>query len=207
MPGWGMSEVSLVTTTKPTDPIEKLSGTDGAPLAGNEVRVVDENDDLVPPGTVGDLQVRGIFEFVGYLQGREFTESFYRDGGWFDTGDRATLDSDGYVRIAGRTKDLVIRGGENVPVREVEDVLLRHPAVAGVAIVAKPDERLGEVSCAFVMTAADTGPPSLADLVAVLKDEGVTPQYWPEDLRIVDEFPMTASGKVQKFRLREMLNS
>lgn len=205
MPGWGMSEISLMTTTKLSDPIEKLSGTDGAPLAGNEIRVVDEDGEPVEPGVVGDLEARGTFEFVGYLQGRAFTESFYSDDGWFDTGDRAVLDDDGYVRIAGRTKDLVIRGGENVPVKQVEDVLLRHPAVAGVAIVAKPHERLGEIGAAFVIRAEGGDGPTLSDLTAHLEDQDVTRQFWPEELHLVDEFPLTASGKIQKFRLRDML--
>lgn len=207
MPGWGMSEISLMTTTTLTDSMDKVSGTDGAPLKGNEIRVVNENGANVTPGVVGDLQVRGVFEFVGYLQGRTFTEQFYTDDGWFETGDRAMLDTDGYVRIAGRTKDLVIRGGENVPVKEVEDALLRHVAVAGVAVVAKPNDRLGEVGCAFVVPVDGAEPPTLSDLSAHLEEQGMTPQFWPEDLRLVEEFPMTASGKVQKFRLRETLTS
>ena len=99
----------------------------------------------------------------------------------------------------------MIRGGENVPVKEVEDALLRHPAVAGIAIVAQQDERLGEIGCAFVVPAEGCEPPTLGDLTDLLAERGVTPQFWPENLRLIDEFPMTASGKVQKFRLRESL--
>jgi len=207
MPGWGMSEISLMTTTQLSDPLEKLSATDGAPMRGNEIRVVDEHGAVVPAGVVGDLQARGSFEFVGYLQGREFTQQFYTEDGWFETGDRALLDADGYVRIAGRTKDLVIRGGENIPVKEVEDILLRHPSVASVAVVAKGHDRLGEVGCAFVIPVAQEEPPTLRDLTSLLEGQGMTRQFWPEDLRVVHQFPMTASGKVQKFRLREMLES
>lgn len=207
MPGWGMSEISLMTTTRWSDPIEKRGLTDGAPIEGNEIRVIAESGKVLPAGTEGDLQARGVFEFVGYLQGREFTESFYTEDGWFETGDRATIDADGYVRITGRSKDLVIRGGENVPVKEVEDILLRHPAVAGVAIVAKPHERLGEVGCAFVVVEAGQEAPSLTDLTLILEEQSVTRQFWPEALEIVDAFPMTPSGKVQKYRLRESLSS
>lgn len=207
MPGWGMSEISLMTTTQRADPIEKLSSTDGAPMEGNEIRVVDSDRAIAPVGVVGDLQARGSFEFVGYLQGRDFTEQFYTDDGWFETGDRALLDADGYVRIAGRTKDLVIRGGENIPVKEVEDALLRHPQVAAVAVVAKLHDRLGEVGCAFVIPVTTAELPTLQDLTSHLDEQGMTRQYWPEDLRIVEVFPMTASGKVQKFRLREALDA
>ena len=207
MPGWGMSEVSLMTTTTWSDPIDKRGLTDGAPLPGNEIRVVDESGTVVAAGVEGDLQARGVFEFVGYLQGRDFTESFYTDEGWFQTGDRATIDTDGYVRITGRSKDLVIRGGENVPVKEVEDILLRHPGVAAVAIVAKPHDRLGEIGCAFVQVTEGSSPPTLSDLTDTLAEQSVTPQYWPEAMEIVESFPMTPSGKVQKYRLREAFSS
>ena len=138
--------------------------------------------------------------FVGYVQGRTLTDSFHDAEGWFDTGDRAFMDDEGYIRISGRTKDLVIRGGENVPVKEIEDALIRHPAVANVAIVAKPHDRLGEIGCAFVIPSGDA--PSLTDLTDFLAEQDVTKQFWPEELVIVDEFPMTPSGKVQKFKLR-----
>lgn len=202
MPGWGMTETGLSTTGRRDDPFDKRA-TDGLAVDGNEVRVVDESGHPVPPGEEGDLQFRGSEAFVGYLQGRELTESCWRDG-WFDTGDRATMDTDGYISISGRTKDLVIRGGENIPVKEVEDVLLRHPGVAGVAVVAKPHDRLGEVGCAVIVSAADPAP-TLADLTGFLDDQGVTRQFWPEDLAVVDEFPMTPSGKVQKYVLRQQV--
>ncbi len=201
MPGWGMTETGLSTTGHRDDPFEKRA-TDGAALDGQEVRVVDEDGTPVPAGTEGDLQFRGSEAFVGYIQGRELTESCWRDG-WFDTGDRAVMDTDGYLSISGRTKDIIIRGGENVPVKEVEDVLLRHPAVAGVAVIAKPDDRLGEVGCAVVLPSGE--PPSLADLTGFLDEQGVTRQFWPEHLAVVEEFPMTPSGKVQKYRLRQLV--
>ncbi len=197
MPGWGMTECGLLTVGRPSDPFERRL-TDGSPLPGNEVRVVDEAGAPVV-GEEGDLQCRGSLLFVGYAQGRELSESCWTDS-WFDTGDRAVMDDAGYIKISGRTKDLVIRGGENVPVKEVEDVLLRYPKVAGVAIVGKPHERLGEIGCAFVIPAAD--PPTLGELTEFLADQDVTRQFWPEELVIVDEFPMTPSGKVQKYKLR-----
>ncbi len=198
MPGWGMTECGLLTVGMPDDPLERRL-TDGRAVRDNEVRVVDESGAPVVDAE-GDLQCRGTGLFAGYMAGREFTAQHWSDG-WFDTGDRAIMDADGYISIAGRTKDLVIRGGENVPVKEIEDVLMRHPAVGVAAIVAKPHERLGEIGCAFVQAVG--APPSLAELTEFLDEQQVTRQFWPEDLVIVDEFPMTPSGKIQKYRLRE----
>lgn len=200
MPGWGMTETGLSTTGHRDDTFEKRA-TDGSALPGQEVRVIDEDANVVAPGTEGDLQFRGSETFVGYIQGRELSESCWRDG-WFDTGDRATIDGDGYISISGRTKDIVIRGGENIPVKEVEDVLLRHPSVTNVAVIAKPHDRLGEISCAVIIATGQA--PTLADLTSFLDEQNVTRQFWPEDLRVVDAFPMTPSGKIQKYRLREI---
>jgi cyclohexanecarboxylate-CoA ligase len=112
------------------------------------------------------------------------------------------MDGDGYIRIVGRSKDVIIRGGENIPVAEVENLLYRHPQVAECAIVAMPDPRLGERACAFVMAKADTLL-SLADLTRFLDGQGMAKQYWPERLELVAEMPRTPSGKIQKFKLRE----
>ena len=197
-PGWGMTECGLFTVGRPSDSFE-LRLTDGSPVKGdNRVRVVDESGEPVV-GEEGDLECQGALLFVGYAQGRELTDSCFRDG-WFDTGDRAIMNEGGFIKISGRTKDLVIRGGENVPVKEVEDVLLRHPNVAGVAIVGKPHERLGEIGCAFVLPAGEA--PSLQELTEFLGEHEVTRQFWPEEHVVVDEFPMTPSGKIQKYKLR-----
>ena len=198
MPGWGMTECGLLTVGRPSDPFERRL-TDGRAVEDNEVRVVDESGQPVLD-TEGDLQCRGTALFAGYAAGRAFTAEHLTDG-WFDTGDRAIMNADGYISIAGRSKDLVIRGGENVPVKEIEDVLMRHPAVGVAVIVAKPHERLGEIGCAFVQPTGE--PPTLAELTEFLESQQVTRQFWPEDLVIVDEFPMTPSGKIQKYRLRE----
>ena len=200
LPGWGMTECGLLTVGRPDDPLE-VRLADGRPLEGNSVRVI---DGLGEPllGTEGDLQCQGSLLFIGYVQGRELTESSW-DGPWFDTGDRAVMNDDGSIRITGRSKDIIIRGGENIPVKEVEDLLLRHPRVAGAAIVGKPDERLGEIGCVFIISSGEA--PSLEDLLRFLEDEGITRQFWPEDMVVVDEFPMTPSGKVQKYKLRETL--
>ncbi|MEL6984597.1 MAG: AMP-binding protein, partial [Actinomycetota bacterium] len=204
MPGWGMTETALTTTARRDDPFEKRA-TDGAALPGNETRVVDDDGIVVAAGVEGDLQFRGSLGFIGYLQGRDLTRSGFTDDGWFDTGDRATQDADGYITISGRTKDIIIRGGENIPVKDVEDVVLRHPAVTGVALIAKPHDRLGEIGC-VVVTVGDGHPaPTLAEVTDFLDTQGVTKQFWPEDLVVVDGFPMTPSGKIQKYQLRQQV--
>ena len=201
-PGWGMSEVGLVTSTTPMDTDEVAMTTDGTALPHMTVRVVDPTGKDVPPGDDGDLLCHGSGEFVGYVQGRAFTEACYSSDGWFMTGDRARINADGYIRITGRTKDLVIRGGENVPVKEVEDMIVRHPNVRVAAIIGVPHERLGEVGCAFV-TCIEDRTLTMQDLRDHLERAGVTRQFWPEQLFVIDEMPMTPSGKIQKFRLRE----
>ena len=203
MPGWGMSEVGLVTSTAPMDGDEISMTTDGKALPGMAVRVVDPTGVDVAPGDDGDLLCHGCGEFVGYVQGRSFTEACYSPDGWFMTGDRARIDGDGYIRITGRTKDLVIRGGENVPVKEVEDMIVRHPDVRAAAVVGVPHERLGEVGCAFVIC-TEGRTLTMPGLRDHLERAGVTRQFWPEELCVIEEMPMTPSGKIQKFRLREL---
>ncbi|WP_265921195.1 cyclohexanecarboxylate-CoA ligase [Cupriavidus nantongensis] len=199
---WGMTENGAVTTTLPEDSDERASTTDGRPLPGVAIRVVDGTDADVPAGETGRLLVRACSNFGGYLK-RPHLNGTDADG-WFDTGDLARLDADGYLRIAGRSKDVIIRGGENIPVLEVETLLYRHPAVAQVAIVAYPDARLGERACAFVVPRAGQSI-DLAGMVDWLRQQKMALQYIPERLVVRDALPATPAGKIQKFRLREML--
>jgi cyclohexanecarboxylate-CoA ligase len=201
---WGMTENAGVTLTRKHDPIEKVFETDGRALPGNEVRVVDDGRHPVPADTAGHLQARGITHFVGYLRKPELNAT--DEDGWFDTGDLARMDRDGYIRIVGRTKDVIIRGGENIPVAEVENLIYRHPNVSECALVAMPDERLGERGCVFVIPKADARL-DLDELTLFLGQHGMAKQYWPERLEIVREMPRTPSGKIQKFKLREMAAS
>jgi len=137
--------------------------------------------------------------FKGYYKRPELP---FDSDGWFDSGDLAYMDNDGYIRISGRVKDILIRGGENVPVAEIENLLYKHPAVAAVAVVGFPDARLGERGCAFIVPRSG----STIDLAAVrtyLSDAKMAKQFWPERVEVVDELPRTASGKIQKFKLRE----
>jgi cyclohexanecarboxylate-CoA ligase len=198
---WGMTEVLSGTLTEPSRAAEKSASTDGRPQDGMEVRIVDFDGKLLPAGQSGRLLVRGSQMFKGYYK-RPDLQTF--DGeGWFDSGDLAYMDEDGYIRISGRVKDILIRGGENVPVVEIENLLYKHPAVAGVAVVGFPDARLGERGCAFVVTR----PGATIDLAAVqnyLGDAKMAKQFWPERVEVVTELPRTASGKIQKFKLKEI---
>ncbi|WP_181274225.1 AMP-binding protein [Brevibacterium oceani] len=199
--GWGQTECGLVTMTAPGDSEEKVTGTDGRALGSMEVRVVDPLGAPVPAGEEGKVQVKGPFLFVGYLREPGLTAEAF-DGDWLDTGDLAEMDEDGFIRIAGRSKDIIIRGGENIPVAYVENVLYEHPAVSQVAVVAVPHPRLQEIACA-VVTLVEGQSLEMDDLREFFESKGVAKQYWPEALQVLDEFPRTPSGKIQKFKLRE----
>ncbi|MCB1437334.1 MAG: AMP-binding protein [Rhodobiaceae bacterium] len=196
--GWGMSECGILTTTELSG--HKVRESDGHALPGSQVRVVDEAGNEAPRGQEGRFQIRGTGLFVGYLKRPDLYD--IDEEGWFDTGDLARMDEEGYIRITGRSKDIIIRGGENIPVVEVENALYNMPQVADCAIVAMPDPRLGERGCVFIL------PKPFADIDmeamrAHLASQGISKSYWPERLEIVDEMPRTASGKIQKFVLRE----
>ncbi|WP_210603870.1 AMP-binding protein [Brevibacterium oceani] len=199
--GWGQTECGLVTMTAPGDSEEKVTGTDGRALGSMEVRVVDPLGAPMPAGEEGKVQVKGPFLFVGYLKEPGLTAEAF-DGAWLDTGDLAEMDEDGFIRIAGRSKDIIIRGGENIPVAYVENVLYEHPAVSQVAVVAVPHPRLQEIACA-VVTLVESQSLEMDDLREFFESKGVAKQYWPEALQVLDEFPRTPSGKIQKFKLRE----
>jgi cyclohexanecarboxylate-CoA ligase len=200
---WGMTENGAVTLIKLDDPDEQAASTDGCPLPGVEIKVVDVDGQALPSGQVGKLLVRSCSNFGGYLKRPQLNGT--DADGWFDTGDLARVDAQGYIRISGRSKDVIIRGGENIPVPEVEALLYKHPAVAQVAIVAYADERLGERACAIVVPKAGQHF-DFEGMVAFLKAQKIALQYIPERLIVRDAMPATPSGKVQKFKLRQMLN-
>jgi cyclohexanecarboxylate-CoA ligase len=196
-----MTENGAVTVTESARALEKSGCSDGRPLPGMEVKVVGAKGQPLPPGEVGELFVRGASQFAGYLK-RPHLNNTDADG-WFDTGDLAFIDAEGYIRIAGRGKDVVIRGGENIPVVEIENLLYRHPSIVSVAIVGFPDKRLGERVCAFV-TLKQGCTFTFEDMTAYLTGLQVTKQYFPERLEVLEQMPETPSKKVQKFKLREM---
>ena len=201
---WGMTENGAVTTTLLEDDDERAFTTDGRPLPGVEVKVVDVDGKTLPPGQAGSLMLRSCSNFGGYLRRPHLNGTDAED--WFDTGDLARIDEQGYIRITGRSKDVIIRGGENIPVVEIENLLYRHPAVLQAAVISYPDERMGERACAVVVLKAGQRL-DLPALVEYFKGHKVAMQYIPERLEILDAMPSTPSGKIQKFKLREQLKS
>lgn len=199
---WGMTENGAVTLIQLNDPDERAFTTDGLPLSGVELKVVDFDGAILPPGEAGKLLVRSVSNFGGYLKRPHLNGTDAE--GWFDTGDLARLDAQGYVRITGRSKDVIIRGGENIPVVEIEALLYRHPAIAMAAVVAYPDERLGERACAVVVLKPGQTI-DLPSIVEFMKAQKVAMQYIPERLIVRDAMPSTPSGKIQKFKLRDMV--
>lgn len=199
---WGMTENGAVTLTELDDPDRLSIHTDGHPLPGMELQIRLPGGEIAPLHEEGELYVRGCSNFGGYLKRPHLNN--VDDDGWFDTGDIARMDEAGYIRICGRSKDIIIRGAENIPVIEVETALFKHPAVASAAIVGYPDDRLGERACAFV-TLKPGGALDLEEMKAFLSESHFSKTYWPERLEICERLPSTASGKIQKFVLRRML--
>lgn len=200
---WGMTECGAVTTTRPEDDDERSFNTDGLPLPGVEVKVVGDDGEELAPHQSGTLMIRSCSNFGGYLKRPHLNETSEDD--WFDTGDIAYLDEQGYIRIAGRKKDVIIRGGENIPVAEVESLIYLHPDVATVALIPYADERLGKKACAIVKLKEGAPHMVLKDLIDFLKSHNLAIQYIPERLEVWEEIPMTPSGKIQKFKIRELL--
>ena len=203
-PAWGMTEIGIGISGSPDEPIDRVEMTDGRPVAGTEVRVIANGGREADPEAEGDLQVRGAGMFIGYYDRPDFTQSAFTDG-WFQTGDRAVRHQDGFISLTGRSKDIIIRGGENIPVAEIESLIYQHPAVADVAVVGYPDERLGERACAVLVLKPSVDTPSLKDLTAFLLTLEVSKHFLPERVEIVDRLPKTSSGKIRKVELRRWL--
>ena len=203
-PLWGMTECGGATTCPFDAPPEKLYTTDGLPCGDMELKIVDPDGRTVEAGEDGELMARGSMVARGYFERPALTaESFLADG-FFRTGDQARMDRDGYIKITGRIKDIIIRGGVNISPVEVENLLFPHPKVANVAVVGMPDPRLGERVCAFVVPKDDEAP-DLGEVQRWMSQAGVAKPKWPERIEAIDALPMTPSGKVQKFRLREII--
>jgi acyl-CoA synthetase len=203
---FGSTEHPSITGCSAESPREKRMNTDGAPLAGVEMRLVDDDGNDVDQGEPGEIWSRGPDCFVGYTD-PVVTQAAFSPDGWFMTGDIGVLDADGYLAITDRKKDIIIRGGENVSAAEVEEILVRMPGVAEVAVVAAPDARLGEIGCAHFRMLTGEQAPDLAAMQAALEAAGLARQKWPELVREISEFPRTPSGKIQKFVLRDRLRA
>lgn len=200
---FGTTETCLGTLSSPADPPGSAWGTDGRPLAGIRIRIVDDEGRELPRGHEGHYELDSPTTFLGYLGRPDLTAEAFTHDGWYRTGDLAVVDEAGFLHITGRVKDVINRGGEKVPVVEIENLLFRHPQVKDVAIVAMPDPRLGERACAFVVPADDEAPLGFEAMQQYLADAGVSKYYWPERLETIDELPRNPVGKIQKNLLRE----
>jgi fatty-acyl-CoA synthase len=187
--------------TRFTDTPDDKATTIGRPIPQTEVKIVDPRGETVAPGVVGELCARGYMVMLGYFENPAATAEAIDAEGWYHTGDLASMDERGYCRIEGRLKDMIIRGGENIYPREVEEILFTHPCVADVAVVGIPDDKWGEQVAAFVRRTDGTAT-TLVELSAYVRERLAgfkVPRAWI----FVDTFPLTGSGKVQKFVLRE----
>jgi len=199
---YGSTEFPTVTTTGPDDPPARHAESEGRPIGAAEIRLVDEEGAPVSPGREGEIQARGPECFLGYLDTALNADAFTSDG-WFCTGDLGVLDAEGHLRITGRRKDIIIRKGENISARELEDILALHPAVGEVAVVALADAASGEIACAVVRPRPGMPPPTLGTLTDHLSANGLSRRKLPERLELVEDFPRTASGKILKRALRD----
>ncbi|MTD12454.1 AMP-binding protein [Nakamurella sp. YIM 132087] len=200
---YGRSENFLTTMCTSTDAPSRSVSSDGSALHGAEVRVVGPEGEEVPRGEEGDIAYRGPSHMIGYYLDPVETVALFTPDGFSRSGDLGRMDADGFVRVTGRLKDIVIRGGMNISAREIEDLVLAHPAVGTVAVVGMPDERLGEKVCLYVVPAAGAEPPTLESILDGLRAAKLPTAKLPERLEVVDVLPMTATGKIQKHLLRE----
>ncbi|EAM2518619.1 hypothetical protein EKE42_05360 [Salmonella enterica] len=200
---YGSTESSPHSMVNLGDSTSRMMNTDGYAATGVEIKIVDEDRNTLPAGHEGEEASRGPNVFMGYLDEPELTARALDNEGWYYSGDLCRMDEDGYIKITGRKKDIIIRGGENISSREVEDILLQHPRIHDACVVAMPDERLGERSCAYVVLKPPHLSLTLEEVIAFFSRKRVAKYKYPERIVIVEKLPRTASGKVQKFLLRQ----
>jgi cyclohexanecarboxylate-CoA ligase len=202
---WGLTEAPILTCSHFDDSEEHLASTEGRPLPGVELRTVAGNGTPTTIGEEGELQVKAPQLTVGYVDSRLDADAFAE--GWFRTGDLGMIDASGYVRITGRLKDVIIRNGENISAKEVEDLLFTHPRVVDVAVFGIPNERTGERVCASIVTVSGLEPLQLKEMGTFLRELGLRPQAIPEQLEHVDALPRNPAGKVTKDVLRRRVQT
>ena len=200
---YGSTESSPHAVVNLDDPLSRFMHTDGYAAAGVEIKVVDDARKTLPPGCEGEEASRGPNVFMGYFDEPELTARALDEEGWYYSGDLCRMDEAGYIKITGRKKDIIVRGGENISSREVEDILLQHPKIHDACVVAMPDERLGERSCAYVVLKAPHHSLSLEEVVAFFSRKRVAKYKYPEHIVVIEKLPRTASGKIKKFLLRK----
>lgn len=200
---YGSTESSPHAVVNLDDHLSRFMHTDGYAAAGVEIKVVDDARKTLPPDCEGEEASRGPNVFMGYFDEPELTARALDEEGWYYSGDLCRMDEAGYIKITGRKKDIIVRGGENISSREVEDILLQHPKIHDACVVAMPDERLGERSCAYVVLKAPHHSLSLEEVVAFFSRKRVAKYKYPEHIVVIEKLPRTASGKIQKFLLRK----
>jgi cyclohexanecarboxylate-CoA ligase len=201
--GYGMTEVPMIAMGSPHDTDEQLAQTDGRPVIGAEIRIVRDDGSIAPPDGEGEIRLHGPVVCLGYTDPVANAEAFDAHG-WFRTGDLGVLRPDGHLRLTGRVKDVIIRKGENISAREVEEVLFSHPKIAEVAVIGVPDRERGEMVCAVVEPVVPGEPLTFEEMTAWCRDAGLMMQKIPERLEIVSRLPRNESlNKVLKFKLRE----
>lgn len=200
--GWGLTEAPALTMASPRDPDDKLAVTEGRPLPGVQLRVVADDGRSADPGEQGELVGKAPQLMAGYVDA-SLDATVFDDEGWFHTGDLGFIDEDGYVVVTGRLKDVIIRNGENISAKEVEDLLFEHPAIADVAVIGLPDERTGERACAVIQAQPGAAPPDVAELQRFLTAAELRRQAIPEQIEVVEAMPRGSAGKVDKRALQD----
>ncbi|HCR7519656.1 TPA: medium-chain fatty-acid--CoA ligase [Shigella flexneri] len=200
---YGSTESSPHAVVNLDNSLSRFMHTDGYAAAGVEIKVVDDARKTLPPGCEGEEASRGPNVFMGYFDEPELTARALDEEGWYYSGDLCRMDEAGYIKITGRKKDIIVRGGENISSREVEDILLQHPKIHDACVVAMPDERLGERSCAYVVLKAPHHSLSLEEMAAFFSRRRVAKYKYPEHIVVIEKLPRTASDKIQKFLLRK----
>jgi cyclohexanecarboxylate-CoA ligase len=205
--GYGMTEIPMIAMGSPHDTDEQLANTEGKPVLGAEVRIVKGDETVAKPDEEGEVRVRGPVVCRGYTDAQATKDAYDADG-WFRTGDLGVLRADGHLRLTGRLKDVIIRKGENISARELEDVLFNHPKVGDVAVVGLPDEERGELVCAVVEPLEGGEALTFDEMVAACTDAGLMRQKIPERLEVVDKLPRNETlNKVLKYKLREQFGA
>jgi acyl-CoA synthetase (AMP-forming)/AMP-acid ligase II len=199
---YGSTDGGVITVTRTTDPVPKRRQTVGRPIPGAELVLRDPLGGPVPVGTSGEATWRTPTKSFGYLNDDERTEAMFRGDGWYYSGDLGTFDQEGYLAITGRSKDLIIRGGQNISPLEIEQIIARHDAVSEVAVVGVPDPVFGERVCACVVLLSDRTGLTLDELVEYMRAQDIAPFKLPERLEVFNELPKTAGGKLSKVTVR-----
>ncbi|NBD27279.1 AMP-binding protein [Paenibacillus glycinis] len=204
--GWGSTESCMISVGSVHAYGESSWNSDGRVIAGRDMKITDEEGRTLPPGREGLFKVKTPAMFTGYLDHPEWYEAAVDKDGYFNTGDLAVIDDEGNLRLTGRVKDIINRGGMKVPVAEVENLLYQMESLRDVAVVGMPDERLNERICVYVSLKNPDAAIELDELTSFLKSQGVTKIYWPERLEVIREMPRTTTGKIQKYVLRQMIS-